>query len=364
MSLKNEKPEKSARPSLWFFDSWSFLFGVSIFAHERGSLFRVWNQLRGLSLFLCSVVSVCSSAQILKNSKNSLYELTSLIYYVNLAVYIFVLHFYIQRISRTFNNFFGLMTLRQQQKLRVFSICLTSIWIIVHIWFKFVYTISSSNTSTKSWIEYGLLITVITGVDHNIHVLVWVILLAVSYYYTCKNSLEKIKIEIITCKVYECCCRTVVIESLGMHKRISAFSNLSGPPLLLILVYTFVAVSGTLSLMAHKTYGIFIWRVTEFLVILIYCLFIIFLVIMATFFRKNLEALRRSVISRLLHQKLSSSTVNIKWKVGLEMLSDSKLFELSVMSLFPLDLNLVLHFTASIITFTILFLQLQSSTPI
>ena len=365
MSLKNEKPGKSARHSLWLFDSWSLLFGISIFAHERGSLFRVWNQLRGLSLFSCSVVSVLSAAQFLNCSKNSLYELTALIYYFNLAVYPLVLHFYVNRIARTFNDFFGLMTLRQQKRLRVFSIFLTSIWIFQQVWCVSVYTISSSSTSTKTWMEYGLLITVITGIDYNIHVLLWVIVLAISYYYTCKNSLEKIKMEIMTCKFYECCCRTVVIESLGMHKRISEFNTLCGPPLLLTLAYTFVAVSGILSLLRQKTYGTFIWRMTELVVIFIYCLFIIFLVIMATILRKSLDSLRRSVIcGLLLHQKLSENTINIKWKLGLEMLSDFKLFEFSVMSLFPLDLNLVLNFIASIITFTILFLQLQSSTPI
>ena len=360
----NKKPGITAKQSFWFFDYWSLLFGLSIFAHERSSVFRFWNRLRGFSLFSSALASVFSAAQVLENPKNTLYELTALIHFVNQSVYTLVLHFYVKRIATTFNDFFDLMTLRQQRRLRIFSICLTCIWIFVHVWFKLVYTISSSSMRIKSWVEYGVLIGIIIGVDHNIHVLVWVILLAASCYYTCKNSLEKIKIEIMTCKFYESCCRTVVIESSGMHQRISAFSKLCGPPFLLILAYTFVAVSGTLSLSRQKDYGTFIWKITELLVVLIYCLFIIFLVIMATIFRKSLDDLRRSVICGLLHQKLSSSTVNVKWKIGLEMLSDPKLFEFSVMSLFPLDLNLVLNFTASIITFTILFLQLQSSTPI
>ena len=364
ISTNNKKPGLKARQGLWLFDSWSLLFGISIFAHERGSLFHFWNRLRGFLLLLSVLISVWSAVELLEKPKNPLHELSSLIYFINQSVYTLVLHLYVKRIATTFNDFFDLMTLRQQKRLRVFSICLTGVWIFVHIWFKLVYTISSSSISIKSWMEYGILITVITGVDHNSHVLFWVILLAASYYYTCKNSLAKIKIEIVACKFHESCCRTVVIESLGMHKRITEFNTLCGPPLLLTLAYTFVAVSGALSLLKQTNYGTFIWKMTELLVILIYCLFIMFLVIMATIFRKNLDDLRRSVICRLLHQKLSESTVNIKWKLGLGMLSDYKLFELSVMSLFPLDFNLVLNFTASIITFTILFLQLQSSTPI
>ena len=149
-----------------------------------------------------------------------------------------------------------------------------------------------------------------------------------------------------------------------MHKRISAFNTLCGPPLLLILAYTFVAVSGTLSLSRQTNYGTFIWRMTEFLFVFMYCLFIIFLVIMATIVRKNLDALRNSVICQLLQKTMSEDSVNIRWKLGLEIFSDYKLFEFSVMSLFPLDLNLVSYLTASIITYTILFLQLQSSTSI
>ena len=174
----------------------------------------------------------------------------------------------------------------------------------------------------------------------RIHVLVWVI------------------------KFYESCCRAVVIEWSEMHKRISAFNTLCGPPLLLILAYTFVAVSGTLSLSRQTNYGTFIWRMTEFLFVFMYCLFIIFLVIMATIVRKNLDALRNSVICQLLQKTMSEDSVNIRWKLGLEIFSDYKLFEFSVMSLFPLDLNLVSYLTASIITYTILFLQLQSSTSI
>ena len=263
ISTTNKKPGLTAKQSLWLFDSWSLLFGISIFAHERGSLFRVWNQLRVFSLFLCSVISVFSSAELLENPKNSLHELSSLIYFLNQSVYTLALHFYVQRIAKTFNDFFDLMTLRQQKRLRVFSICLTSIWIFVHVWFLFVYTISASSMSIKSWMEYAILITVGIGVDHVIHVLLWVILLAVSYYYTCKNSLVKIKMEIMTCKFYECCCRTVVIESFGMHKRISEFNTLCGPPFLLVLAYTFVAVSGTLSLLKQTNYGTFIWKMTD-----------------------------------------------------------------------------------------------------
>ena len=363
-TFTNKKPGITAKQGLWFFDSWSLLFGLSIFAHERSPVFHFWNRLRGFSLFSSALVSVLSSAHGFENPKNPLYELTSFIHFVNQSVYTLVLHFYAKRIARTFNDFFDLMTLRQQKRLRVFSICLTGIWIFVHIWFKLVYTISLSSMGIKSWMECGVLISVLIGVDHNIHVLLWVILLAASYYYTCKNSLTKIKMEIMTCKLYESCCRTVVIESSGMHQRISAFNKLCGPPLLLILAYTFVAVSGTLSLLRQTNYGTFIWKMTELVLVFMYCLFIIFLVIMATIFRKNLDDLRRSVLCGLLHQKLSENTVNIKWKLGLTMLSDYKLFEFSVMSLFPLDLNLVLNFTASIITFTILFLQLQSSTPI
>ena len=267
-----------------------------------------------------AVLSVLCSAQLLEKPKNPLHELSSFIYFINQSVYTLVLHFYVKRISKTFNDFFDLMTLLQQKRLRVFSISLTGIWIFVHIWFVFVYTISASNISIKSWMEHAILITVSLGVDHNIHVLLWVILLAAFCYYSCKNSLAKIKIEIMTCKLYEeSSCRTVVIESSGMQKRISEFSTLCGPPLLLTLAYTFVAVSGALSLLRQTNYGTFIWRMTEFLFVFMYCLFIIFLVIMVTIFRKNLDALRRSVICQLLQETMSEDSVNIRWKLGLDM---------------------------------------------
>ena len=80
---------------------------------------------------------------------------------------------------------------------------------------------------------------------------------------------------------------------------------------------------------------------------------------MVTVLRNKLESLKSALVSRLSHE--NEQYLTIKWKIGLELLCDPKLFEFSVMGLFPLDFNLILQFFASSITFTVLLLQLESS---
>ena len=83
-------------------------------------------------------------------------------------------------------------------------------------------------------------------------------------------------------------------------------------------------------------------------------------VIMATVLKNNLNVLRKDVICQLLHQKFSESSMNMKWKLYLEMFSDHKIFEFLVMSVFlglepDVKLYGINHYVQNTLFFSYLF---------
>ena len=350
----------SARQVLWFFDYWSLLFGFSIFAHERNSLFHYWNRIRGLTIFLGAIISAYSSAKSLVSPGNFLYELASLFFFCCQAVYILVLHLLVKQISDIFNHLFSRISFSQCKVIRTFCNCLTCLWILIHFWYLSVYLYSSTSFEFTTWQDFAVFVTIVQYADHNFHCLLIVILMVTACFYSCKNLLKRVKSEMLLCRSIDFCCMVIISDSSSIQENMSFVNSTSGPALLLVLGYTFFAVSGTVSFLVQGRYGTFLLRIAEVSNVVFYCLAIFSLVVLATVLRNKLESNRKKVICQLLQQQMSEDNVNIRWKLGLEMLSDCKLFQFSVMSLFVLDLNLVLHFTASILTFSILFLQLQS----
>ena len=352
--------EMPARKVLWFFDYWSLLFGLSIFAHERNLLFHFWNRSRGFIIFVGAMISAYSSAKNLTSPGNFLYELASMFFFFGQAIYVLVLHLVVKKISVIFNNLFSRISSSQCKVIEIVCNFSTCLWILIHFWYLSVYLYSSSSFEFKTWHDMAVFITIVQYADHNFHCILIVVLMITACFYSCKNLLERVKSEILVCKSIDFCCMVIICNSSSIQENVSFVNSISGPALLLVLAYTFFAVSGTVSFLVQDIYGTFLLRVAEVSNVVFYCLGIVSLVVLATVLRNKLESNRKKIICQLLQQKMSEDSVNIKWKLGLEMLSDSKLFEFSVMSLFPLDLNLVLHFTASILTFSILFLQLQS----
>ena len=143
-----------------------------------------------------------------------------------------------------------------------------------------------------------------------------------------------------------------------IKQSVSAVNRFSGFPLRVTISYIFIGFSGVLSLLRNSEEGILVLQITECGYVSAYCLATVALLVLVTVLRQKLESRTSALMFRLSYENSGCLTIN--WKIGLKTLCNSKLFDFSVMNLFSLDLNLILKFAASHITFTILLLQLES----
>ena len=151
----------------------------------------------------------------------------------------------------------------------------------------------------------------------------------------------------------------IMSRVITIRQSVSAVNMFSGFPLFISIGYIFIGFSGVLSLLRNNPEADLIWRLSECIYVGLFFLAITALLVMVTVLRHKLESWRSALVFRLSLHNQESLTVN--WKIGLQTLCDSKLFEISVMNLFSLDLSLILKFAAAQITFTFLMMQLESS---
>ena len=247
----------------------------------------------------------------------------------------------------------------QKRRLYMVSSCLTIIWILIHIWSTVTFAILELTTS-HSWDDYIIFVSIQVNGDLYFHSLIWISLLIIGSYYECQNCFNSIEKKLTLRTERDATLPSFVMSRAIMIKQsVSAVNMFSGFPLLITIGYIFIGFSGVLSLARNNVKGVLLIRVLECGYIVIYCLAIIALAIMVTVFRNKLESRKSALAFKLTHQNHEYLTVN--WKMGLDTLCDPKLFEFSIMGLFSLDLSLILKFTASQITFTVLMLQLESS---
>ena len=348
----------AAKDCLWLFDYYSQFLGISIFVQERRKFFIYFNYFWKFTQMTLSLLGAVLSLKTIYHSLAPLYNLNNGMFFVGQFIFNVLMHIQVDNIRREFNDAFLKMKEHQKRKMFIVSSCLTSISILIHIWFVVVNAILESNTIYSS---DKYLVFVILQVNGDLYFpsLVWVSSLILSSYYVCQNCLKSIDQRLIPRTERHASLPDFILSRATIIKQsVSAVNIFSAFPLLVTIGYIFIGFSGVLSLLRNNVNAIPVWSISECIYVAFFFLAIVALLVMVTILRHKLETQRSALVFRLSHENYDCLTVN--WKVGLETLCDSKLFEFSVMDLFPLDFNLILKFAASHITFTILMLQLES----
>ena len=353
----------SARNALVFFDYWSLCVGMSIFAQERGRLFQCCNLVRaGFQLILTVPCAIFSTFNLYSSDASTpLYRLNASTFYFMQIFYLLFIHTEKKEIRSHFNHLFLQLTEHQQKRFRILASILSCFALSINIWTlaASVASVAKANAETWSIDLYFNHISIISLADQNVHGFTWISLLIIMCYYSCKNQLKKIH-------------ETSVSESAESHEiseKIASQASLilesvyhvnrvAGIPLLMIIGYIFIGFSGVLSLNIKTEFGSNIWNTSEIFYIGSLCFGLFSLVVLTTVLTNKLESSRTSVIMKL--SQTHPDTMTVKWKIGIETLSLPNLLEFSVMSLFPLDMNLILKFASTQVSFTILMLQLES----
>ena len=349
----------AAKDCLWLFDYYSIFLGISIFVNERCKFLVYFNYFCKSIQMMLSLLGAVLSFKIICHSLTPLYELNNGMFFVGHLIFNVLMYIQGKSICRQFNDIFTRMEQSQKRRINIVSSSLTSFSILVHIWMIFVNAILESKTS-YSWENYLVYTSLQVNGDFYFPSLIWISLLILSCYYECQNCLNNIEQRLTSGAERDASLPDFVLSKAMMMKQsVSAVNMFSGFPLFVTIGYIFIGFSGVLSLLRNNVRAILIHRISECGYVTSYCLATTALLVMTTVLRHKLESHKSAVVFRLSLKNQENLTIN--WKVALKTLYDPKLFEFSVMDLFPLDLNLILKFAASHITFTILMLQLESS---
>ena len=349
----------AAKDCLWLFDFYALFLGFSIFVYERCKFLVYFNYFCKSTQMILSLLGAVLSFKTICHSLTPLYELNNGVFFVGHLIFNMLMHIQGNRICRQFNDEFTRMEQSQKRRMKIVSSCLTTVSILIHIWMIFVNAILESKPS-HSWQNYLLFLSLQVNGDFYIPSLIWISLLILSSYYECQNCLNNIEQKLTPGTERDATVPDFVLSTAMMMKQsVSAVNMFSGFPLFVTISYIFIGFSGVLSLLRSNIKAVLIHRISECGYVAAYCLAVTALLVMVTVLRHKLESRRSALIFRLSLQNQEYLTIN--WKIGLKTLCHPKLFEFSVMDLFPLDLNLILKFAASHITFTILMMQLESS---
>ena len=349
----------AAKDCLWLFDYYALFLGFSIFVYERCKFLVYFNYFCKSLQMMFSLLGAVYSFKTIFNSLNPLFELNCGMFFVGHLIINVLMHIQGKSICRQFNNVFGRMEQSQKRRMKIVSSCLTTVSILIHIGIITVTAIQQWKSS-YSWEYHIVLVSTQVNGDFYITSLIWISLLILSSYYECQNCLNNIEQKLIPqAERGDTFPDFVLSRAIMIKQSVSAVNFFSGFPFFVTIGYIFIGFSGTISLLRNSVEAILEWRVAECIYVTAYFLSITALLVMVTVFGHKLESRRTALVFRLSLQNKEGLTVN--WKIGLETLCDPKLFEITVMGLFPLDLSLILKFAAAHITFTILMLQLESS---
>ena len=307
---------------------------------------------------ILSLLGAVWSFKIMFHSSTPLYELNNGMFFFGHLIFSMLMHIQGDSIRREFNDVFTKINETEKWRMRIVSSYLTSISILIHIWI-IVVNVNLESQTNHSWDYYIVFVALQVNGDLYFPTLIWVSLLILSSYYECQNWLNNIDQRLTPRTERDVTLPDFILSRAVMIKQsVSAVNRFSGFPLLITISYMFIGFSGVLSLLRNSEEGILVLKITECGYVSAYCLTTVALLVLVTVLRQKLESRTSALMFRLSYENSGCLTIN--WKIGLKTLCNPKLFEFSVMNLFSLDLNLILKFAASHITFTILLLQLES----
>ena len=352
-----------AKNALVLFDYWSLCVGMSVFAEERGISFEYLNLIRaGLQLILAFICAFFSALNLYSSdSSTPLYRLNVATFYFMQPFYILFIHREKNEIRCQFNDFFVRLTEHQKKKFQVLASIITCFAFSINVWTLAASVASLVQVHTETWLldVYLNYVAIISMADQNVHGFTWIFLLIILCYYNCKNQLQKIRqTSISESAESQQISGLIADQAFLILQSVFHVNRVTGIPLLIIVGYIFIGLSGVLSLNIKTEIGSNLWNTSEIFYIGSLCFGLLSLVVLVTVLTKKLQSLRTSVLAELSQGHSDNTTV--KWKIVIEILSRPNLFDFTVMSLFPLDMNLIFKFASMQVSFTILMLQLES----
>ena len=338
---KNNVVHLEIEPLKWF-NRFSLFFGYSI--SSRG-LLRIYNLFYAFLLVLHAFYQIFKFLILMGNS-TFFVRLNFIMYYFSQLIYLFAIHVYGHRMHDFINSMSTDLTLRQKKIIQWISI-LGWIPILIHRISFTVYRIVYGNLLSEYIIE---IVWKSLHVSHISHALVFYFISLVTCYFSCSKLLLVIK------NSKDPLMMTQIITKI--EKQIKGINRISSIPFFILLPYLFLCFP---AYSAPKDFNtIFLRLIVMFMII--YCMMLLLTVFTAIIFKKKLESQRMTVIEKLMTSDEAKLLMTNEWNICITRLFDEKLFDFSVISLFSIDFSFLTSFSSALISYSILFYQLQNST--
>ena len=348
--LNKPMPCFSALTVFKWLDYWSLLFGLSIFAHERGKWFMWFNRLRAVMIIVSTINFIPMIWKMVIMFKAYLFGAYMAVYIIGQVVYYIVIHVYGKKISAQFNAWVVRMTPNQRMILQRTSCLLTLVLIVQFI--EAMTLILIHTRDVNAWVDHLNRFLSATQCDYNFYGCTLFCILLIASYYSCVKSLDVIDQSVISLDV-------LTFHTSFIRESMSTVNTFAGLPFIILLSSMFISLPGSFSFFQITMYQDLVWRTNEVVLVILQFFSIISLVTLTTILKRRLEGKRNIILSKIQSQWHSPMTID--WRICLDNFSDKSLFEFSIMSFAPLDIHLILSLVSSIITFSILLIQYEQS---
>jgi len=209
-----------------------------------------------------------------------------------------------------------------------------------------------------SWIDLYYNVIQAISVNHFYLATLLYLIFVFTFYYFCMNAMNAMNQH-----KTRFCPKSILKLTIDINNKMKGINVMASMPFLVICPHLLIAFSGFVSFVMDKsslmTSNLLIILSLITLLASTTCLIITVLPVITL--QRNLKdqvnRLRREIFDSL----MTNNNMTIEWKISLKRLSDPKLFEFSVLSLFLIEFNMLLCFSSTILTFSILFIKMENS---
>ena len=342
---KDEDQDLKPYDPLKWFNRCCFPFGLSISVHEKGRLMKFYHRLHGILIITHAFYKVFSSA--VKMSQNPrLFYLDTIFYSLGRLVYISIIQAFGHHIHGMIQSMYGNLRLQEFKMIERISL----IGMALHLTDKIAFDIQRfivRGFHLKDLIDHWVFSFQLNII---IHAFILYLLFLTAFYFSCSKMLDDMNIMKNPRQLVDMTCEIEI--QLNEVNKIAGISYLISFPLLFIALPASATGHRSRTTTEETMVGV---------VIFVYCLLIILSVFTVIFMKKKLKSKRDVIVYELMTCHEGKSMTTIGWQICFDRLMDKNLFDFSVMSLFSIDFSLVMSFGSAVITFSILFFQMENS---
>lgn len=341
---------KEALNHLRSFNFLSIFFGSGIFVYSLS--LKVINYIRLFMVVSCGIVSTVGSFQKSWSSNEFWMALTFFVYFPSTVIYPLVIHFHRDDLATMLDTFFKGMKHRDRVFMRrlsnVFTVLITLhsvLWISSFVFF-----------GQESILDKVFFVFSSFEIDIHPHACCLYILLCVSSYFCLQKSLQQIK-ENLASDSYDI--RHLVLTLTSIQTNVKKVNSVSGVPLLLLFFYVYIAVPSTYFFIQSAGPSTLAWFTMELVTIVLHVVTVVIMVVLVERLNAKLEKTREQIKDLMIRQKKLRCSQQVHQ--FLSLLDDRSLFTMTAMDLFNMDYNMFICFAASVVSFSTLLFQINSS---